>query len=212
MRRLGYLFLLMVLVGTSARCVNASTDCERWFASYRAELAHTRSLQRIAAAKRRATRYAQLKLAGYVPKPAAKPRPHIARGPRMPRRATMHRVDLACGVLPESESAQPMIAEETPAEFIPTEPVPDEIGMLPGLDGTLLAENTSTAPVFSQSPPSGGGVPIYTPPFTGPIGPTGGSTPPSTPPSVVPEPGSYVFLLTGLAAAAGVLRRRFDVV
>lgn len=208
MRRLGYLLLLVVLVGTCARCVNASTDCERWYATYRKELAHTQSLQRIAAAKRRARRYAQRKLAGYVLKPAAKPRPHIARGPRMNRRATLHRVDLACGVLPESESAQPMIAEETPAEFIPEEPLPDEIGLLPGTDGTLLTENVPPAPVFSQAPPSGGGVPIYTPPFTGPIG----STPPTppVPPSVVPEPGSYVFLLTGLVGAVGVVRRRWS--
>jgi hypothetical protein len=215
MRRLGYLLLLIVLVGTSARCVNASTDCERWFASYRSELAHTRSLQRIAAAKRRAERYARLKLAGYVPKPA-KLRPHVARGPRMPRRATMHRVDLACGVLPESESAVPMIAEEIPAEFIPGEPLPDEISLLSGFDGpgTLPEESSPTAPVFSQSPPVGGGAPIYTPPFTEPIGPTGGSTPPSTtiPPPVVPEPSSYILLLTGLAGAAGVVRRRGNAV
>jgi hypothetical protein len=212
MRRLGYLLLLVVLVGTCARCVNASTDCERWFAAYRNDLAHTRSLQRIAAAKRRAKLYAQRKLAGYVPQPAAKPKPHIARGPRMDRRATLHRVDLACGVLPETESVQPMIAEEIPAEFIPQEPLPDEIGLLPGFDGpgTLLAGNSPTEPVFSQSPPSGGGAPIYTPPFTGPIG---GGTPPviPVPPTVVPEPSSYVFLLTGLAGAAGVLRRRWNV-
>jgi hypothetical protein len=210
MRRLGYLLLLVVLVGTSARCVNASTDCERWFAAYRSELAHTRNLQRIAAAKRRAKLYAQRRLAGYVPKPATKPRPHVAHGPRMSRPAALHRVDLACGVLPESESVEPMIAEETPAEFIPQEPLPDEIGLLPGFDGSgpLLAENSPTEqPSFSQSPP-GGGAPIYTPPFTGPIG--GGSTPPPVPPSVVPEPGSYVFLLTGFAGVAGVVRRRWN--
>lgn len=201
MRRLGYLLLLVVLVGTCVRCVNASTDCERWYATYRKELAHTQSLQRIAAAKRRANRYAQRRLAGYVPKPA-KPRTHIARGPRMPHRAALHRVDLACGVLPESESAEPMIAEETPADYIPAEPLPDEIGLLPGTDGMLLTENTPTAPVFSQSPPTGG-VPIYTPPFTIPPG----NTPPP-PPSVVPEPSSYVFLLTGMMGAVGVLRRR----
>jgi hypothetical protein len=207
MRRLVYLLLLVFVVGTSSRCINASTDCERWFTAYRNELTHTRNVQRIAAAKRRAKLYAQRKLAGYVPKPAANPRPHVARGPRMSRPAILHRIDLACGVLPESSSVEPMISEETPAEFIPQEPLPDEIGLLPGFDGpgTLLAENTPSAPFFSQSPPSGGGAPIYAPPFTVPIG--GGATPPG-PPSVVPEPGSYVFILTGLVSAAGVIRRR----
>jgi hypothetical protein len=205
MRRLGYLLLLVFIVGTSARCVNASTDCERWFTAYRSQLAHTRNMQRIEAAKRRAKLYAQRKLAGYVPKPAV-PRPHVAHGPRMSRPATLHRVDLACGVLPESVSAEPMIAEEIPAEFIPQEPLPDEIGLLPGFDGpgTLLAENSPTAPVFSQSPPSGG-APVYAPPFTGP---GSGATPPP-PPSVVPEPSSYVFMLTGLMGAAGAVRRRW---
>jgi hypothetical protein len=206
MRRLAYLLLLVFVVGTSARCVNASTDCERWFTAYRNELAHTRNVQRIAAAKRRAKLYAQRKLAGYVPKPATKPTPHVARGPRISRPAALHRIDLACGVLPESSSVEPMISEETPAEFIPQEPLPDEIGLLPGYDGgTLVAENTPSAPVFSQSPPIGGGAPIYAPPFTSPIG--GGTTPPG-PPSVVPEPGSYVFMLTGLVGAAGAIRRR----
>ena len=64
MRRLIYLLLLVLFVSASATCVNASTDCERWFAAYRQELAHTRSVQRIAAAKRRAKLYAQRKLAG----------------------------------------------------------------------------------------------------------------------------------------------------
>jgi hypothetical protein len=162
-------------------------------------------LQRIAAAKRRAKLYAQRKLAGYVPKPAAPPKPHLARGPRMNRPAALHRVDLACGVLPESSSVEPMIAEEFPAEFIPEEPLPDEIGLLPGGGpGTLLAEDTPSAPSFSQSPPSGGGAPVYTPPFTAPTG--GGTTP--APPGVVPEPSSYVFMLTGLVGAANAIRRR----
>jgi hypothetical protein len=208
MRHLGYFLLLVFIVGTSARCVNASTDCERWFTAYRSELAHTRSVQRIAAAKRRARLYAERKLAGYVPKPVTKPEPHLARGPRMSRPASLHRVDLACGVLPESSSVEPMIAEETPAEFIPQEPLPDEIGLLPGFDspGTLLAENTPTAPVFSQSPPSGG-APIYAPLFTGPV--SGGTTPStSVALSAVPEPSSYVFMLTGLMGIARANHRR----
>src|ERR1700748_2875730 len=113
MRRLIYLSLLVMFVSASATCVNASTDCERWFAAYRQELAHTRSVQRIAAAKRRAKRYAQRRLSGYVaPKP--KPKVVLASAPRKTRRQTLHHFDLACGVLPEDEADGPLIAEEAP--------------------------------------------------------------------------------------------------
>jgi hypothetical protein len=215
MRRLVYFALLVVLVGTSATCVNASTDCERWFAAYRTELAHTQQVKRLAAAKRRAKLYAQRKLAGYVaPKPVVKP--HIPRGPRMSPHEALRRVDLACGVLPETVADQPLISEEEPAEFGSSEPLPeDEVGLLPGFDGpgTLLPEDGPTAPVFSETapppPPPAGGPPVFTPPFTTTGG--GGSTPPPPPPPpppVVPEPSSFVLLLTGLAGAARVVRRR----
>src|ERR1700704_5777974 len=116
MRRLIYLLLLVLFVSASATCVNASTDCERWFVAYRQELAHTRSVQRIAAAKRRARLYAQRKIAGYVA-PAPKPRLVLAKSPRMTRQQTLHRFELACGVLPEDQSDGPVIAEETPDPF-----------------------------------------------------------------------------------------------
>src|SRR6202046_1900018 len=108
MRRFVYLLLLVLFVSASATCVNASTDCERWYAAYRQELAHTRSVQRIAAAKRRAKLYAQRKLAGYVPKP--KPKVVRASAPRMTRKQTLHHFELACGVLPEDEKDAPVIA------------------------------------------------------------------------------------------------------
>ena len=59
MHSLLYLLPLVLFVSISATCVNASTDCERWFAAYRSELAHSRNLQRSAAAKRRARLYAK---------------------------------------------------------------------------------------------------------------------------------------------------------
>ena len=113
MRRLIYFLLLVSFVGISATCVNASTDCERWFVAYRRELAHTRSLQRIAAAKRRAKLYAQRKLT-VVTQPKPKPHLVLAKGPRMTRKQTLHHFELACGVLPEDESDTTLISEETP--------------------------------------------------------------------------------------------------
>jgi hypothetical protein len=216
MRRLIYLLILTVFVSASVTCVSASTDCERWFVAYRQELAHTRSLQRIAAAKRRAKQ----RLASYV-KPAPKPVVPAKRGPGLTRHETLHRIDLACGVLPENDSAAPLVAEETPA------PLNDGIDLLPAPLGDLIAENDvppmPTIGVGDTNILPTGGAPISIPAFGGfggssvpPPGtppPTKSSPPPSgtlsAPPPPVPEPASYVFMLTGLAGIAGEVRRRF---
>jgi hypothetical protein len=220
MRRLSYLITLVLFVSISATCVNASTDCERWFQAYRQELAQTRQLQRIAAAKRRAKLYAQRKLAGYIPKP--KPTVVVAHGPRMTRKQTIHHFDLACGALPEDESDAPVIAEQTPPPPFDSHILDDQLDLAPaGLDD-MIAQNDAPPPFDGggSSPPSGG-YPNSGPPVGG--GPPGGGTPtgtgqsvpPSTPPPTqpatpaVPEPGSLVLVLTGVAGAAGVLRRRF---
>jgi len=216
MRRLIYLLLLVLFVSVSATCVNASTDCERWFAAYRNELAHTRNAQRIAAAKRRAKLYAQRKLSGYTPKP--KPKLVPASHPRT-RKETLHRFNLACGVLPEDQVDEPVIAEETPIPFT-EHPLNDGIDPLPSDFGEMITENDLPPTPFTDgtSPdyPSGGGPPIYAPPFTGGFAP-GGGTPgggttvnPTTPVAPeVPEPASYVFMLTGMIGAASAIRQRF---
>src|SRR5260370_7195520 len=98
MRRLLYLLLLVLFVSVSATCVNASTDCERWFASYRAELAHSRNLQRIAAAKRRAKLYASRKIAQIQPRPKVV----LARGPRTTRKHTLPPFHPASPLLPDT--------------------------------------------------------------------------------------------------------------
>jgi hypothetical protein len=217
MRRLSYLLLLVMFVSISATCVNASTDCERWFAAYRAELAHSRNLQRIAAAKRRAKLYAQRKIAQVQPKPKLV----LAKGPRMTRKQTLHHFNLACGVLPEDAPDEPVIGEETPAPYI-AHPLNDEIDLLPAGLGDMIAENdVPPAPFTDGGSPNGGGPPIYEPPFTGGITSPGGGSPgggatvppgtPGTPPITpdVPEPASFVLLLTGMAGAAGAFRHRF---
>jgi hypothetical protein len=224
MRRLIYLLLLVLFVSASATCVNASTDCERWFVAYRRELAHTHAVQRIAAAKRRAKLYAQRKLAGYV---APKPKPRLvpARAPRMTRKQTLHHFELACGVLPEDEADGSSIAGETPPPFHSERPL-DELDTLPNGFGDMIASNDVPPPPPGSGSypdyPSGGGPPVYTPNFGGPGGgaPGGGpgigttiappgspSTPPDAPP--VPEPSTYLLLLTGMFGAAGAIRQRF---
>jgi hypothetical protein len=218
MRRLTYLLLLVLFVSISATCVNASTDCERWFAAYRSELANSRNLQRIAAAKRRAKLYANRQIAQIKPKPKLV----LAKGPRMNRKQTLHHFNLACGVLPEDAVDEPPIAEEPALPFI-EHPLNDGIDLLPAGFGDMIAEDDVPPPPLtdgaSPNNPSGGGPPIYVPPFTGGITSPGGGqpgtgttvppTPPVTPIPDVPEPASFVLLLTGMAGAAGAFRRKF---
>jgi len=212
MRRLTYLLLLVLFVSISATCVNASTDCERWYAAYRSQMAHSRNLQRVAAARRRAKLYAQRKISQIQPKPKVV----LAKGPRMTRKQTLHHFNLACGVLPEDAADEPVIAEEIPPPFT-EHPLNDGIDLLPAGFGDMIAQDD--APPFTEggSPdnPSGGGPPIYVPPYTSGItspgggGPgTGTTVPPAPPIPDVPEPASFVLLLTGMAGAAGAFRRR----
>jgi hypothetical protein len=215
MRRLTYLLLLVTFVSISATCVNASTDCERWFAAYRAELAHSRNLQRIAAARRRAKLYAQRKIAQVQPKPKLV----LAKAPRMTRKQTLHHFNLACGVLPEDDVDEPVIGEETPLPYIP-HPLNDGVDVLPSGFGEMIAQDDVPPPPFNEGGSPNGGPPIYNPPFTGGITSPGGNHPgsgtvlppevPIAPPvSEVPEPASFGLLLTGMAGAAGVFRHRF---
>jgi uncharacterized membrane protein YgcG len=226
MRRFVYLLLLVLFVSASATCVSASTDCERWYAAYRQELAHSRQVQRIAAARRRAKLYAQRKIAQVAPAP--KPKLVPASHPRMTRKQTLRHIDLACGVLPEGGGDEPLVSEETPGPFNAERPTNYGIDLLPAAPGELIAENDAPPPFggYSSGSPSEGGTAPYYPGFGGSGGgassgggPGKGVTvppppvtpPPVTPPpvSVVPEPASFVYLLTGLAGAAGTIRRRF---
>jgi hypothetical protein len=118
----------------------------------------------------------------------------------------------------------PLIGEETPAPFLAEHPLNDGLDLIPtGIDDTI-AENDVPPPPSTDLPPdypTGGAPPVY-PPFTGGVTPPGSpggggppnnpppnNPPPPPPPPDVPEPESYVLMLTGLAGAAGAVRNRF---
>jgi hypothetical protein len=218
LRKLQLLLVLVLVAATTETGVRASTDCERWIASSKAELAHTKALKRLAAAKAWVKRLAQHKLATYVKKPThpTPMRTHFVR-PKYTRQQMLDRFNVLCGDLPgmkkPTESEKLLDGEMTPIEFASemTPFVPVELGG-PGSGDGLVA--TNEVPPYSPpgtevpsggSPFGGGGGP----PFLG--GPVG-KTPPGTPvPPVVgeaPEPGSIVLMLTGIAGAAGMVRRR----
>ncbi|HTF45608.1 MAG TPA: PEP-CTERM sorting domain-containing protein [Terriglobales bacterium] len=231
MRRFLLFLAVFLVVASAATGVHASTDCERWFIAYKNSLAQTSAAKHLIAAKHRAHRYVHRRLAAFhAPKPANKPKVLPARfqRPKMTGEEALRRFNLACGDMPEDGPTTEMVHENPPKPDYLADNLHRDVPLEKPVEGGVIAEN-----VMPSLPPGGGGgwgsgggnppgigggfggfggggTPPGTPTPHTPGTPTSGNPPPDAPPvSPVPEPGSIVLLLTGVAGAAGVVRRRF---
>ena len=217
MRRILFLLLALTIIASASKGL-ASTDCEKWLAEYKKELAQKTSVQQALNARERARRYAKRQV-GHLISPAAAPKPHPLRvsttRPHLTPAQMLKRFDLLCGELPIDSPNQVLDGRMSPDEFISEMSMggPVDTETMPG-DNTLIA--TEDAPPYTPGEVSsgkGGTVPVW--PIYGPV-PSGGSyiAPLSSPPPVlvpvssVPEPNSLVLMLTGALGAGVGIRRR----
>lgn len=189
-------------------------------------------MKRLQAAHARVKHAAQRRLANYVKKPAA-PKPVLAHyvKPRLTPEQMLERFELLCGDLPEGAKPSraldklldgkmpPMELASDEPPFLPLIPGDTEDGVIPGVGVPPYAPPGTS--IGSGGPSGGGG---FAPTMGGGGGyggggnggqvvnnSGGGTESGGTPPPVltaVPEPGSLALLLTGVAAAAGAMRRR----
>ena len=226
MRRLLLLLAVFLVVASAATGVHASTDCERWFIAYKNSLAQTNAARHLIAAKHKARRYVHRKLAAFhKPKPANKPRVLAARfqRPKMTPEEALRRFNLACGDIPEDMATPEMVQEEEPKPDFLAHPLYVDMPV----EGAPVSGGLVAANVLPPGGGSDGGYPFAPwigggfggggtapggpgPKIPGGPGTTGNPPPVDGPPPVpaVPEPGSIVLMLTGIAGAAGVVRRR----
>ncbi len=225
MRRFLLSLVIFLVVASTASGVHASTECQRWFIAYKNALAHSTPVHQLRVAHHRVRRYIHRKLATLKPKPKTKPRVLRARKHLRPktRDEMLRDFKLACGDELPDGSTPPQLLK---GGNLPPFPAPrPDIGLDLGEDnGPLIAANElPILPPMGAYPPNegwprgggytgfgGGGYPGEPTPKTPDTPPTGGTpdSPPPPPVSTVPEPGSVVLVLTGLAGAAGMVRRR----
>ncbi len=214
MRRILLVFTALIIIASASKGL-ASTDCEKWLAEYKQELAHKASVQRALAAKQRARNYAKRKV-GHLIASTAAPKPHPMRvsstRPHLTPAQMLKRFDVLCGDLPVEPTNQVLDARMSPDEFISEMSMggPVDTESLPLGDSLLATEDMPPYTPATVSTGDQGAQPIW--PVYGPV-PTGGGLVTSTvvtmpPVSAVPEPSSLIFLLTGAAGAAGSMMRR----
>lgn len=215
MRRILFLLLALTIIASASKGL-ASTDCEKWLAEYKKELAQKVSVQKALDARQRARNYAKRKVGHLITSPAA-PMPHPVRvsstRPHLTPAQMLKRFDLLCGDLPVEATNQVLDGRMAPDEFISEMsmggPVDTE-ELLP--TDTLLASEDLPPFVPAGSAPGGGytGQPFW--PIYGPIPNSGGFVVPVVPPVVpvapIPEPSSLLLVLTGTMGAAGAMYKR----
>jgi hypothetical protein len=208
--------------------MQASTDCERWIATYKTQLEHAKAVKKLQAAHSRLKRAAQKKMAVYVKKPAPAHRrpahPVLAHAvkPKLTPEQMLERFNLRCGDLPDGPKKDTLddvmdgppfpefVADMTP--YTPFGPTDDDTNndLIPPIFLPPYSPGGNTT--GGGAPPIGGG---FGPVLGGGSGgkggqvttSTGGDTPtPSV--GVVPEPNSVALMFTGAAAIAGLVRRR----
>jgi hypothetical protein len=227
--------LVLLLVFASAATgvpVHASTECERWVAEYRDQLAHSDLMKRANAASHRLHHYVHRKVAAFSrPKPHPRTRvlPARLQRPKMTREEMLRELEFACGELPIEPSQLSKTVSFEPAPAFLGSIFPDDDSVAgPVQDGPqgLLASNNG--PSGGWNPGMGGGLGGVPGGWGGggggiggnnpPSGGNGGDNPPPPPPpppgpptAVAPEPGSLLLVATGVLGAAGAVRRRFRV-
>jgi len=225
MRRFLLSLVVFLVVASAATGVHASTECERWFVQYKHALAQSKAVHKLRAADHRVRRYVHRKLAALKPKPKNKPRVLRAKVHRRPktREEMLRSFNLACGdELPEGSTPPELLKGEDLPPFSPARPyiaqdvddgdgpliAANELPLLPPMGGYLPNEGGPGYGGFGGF--GGGSYPNGPAPHIPNTPPTGGTPddPPPPPVSTVPEPGSVLLVLTGIAGAAGMVRRR----